>query len=474
MGVHDIFNMLIKWTVPVILFMTACLALFLICYKLFYQKLLLGKRKISWPRFILVILLLGYLFLVFVITTLSRGGNYSGQINLNLISGYLDVWNSWSSTSFLLLVYNIAMLMPLGFMLPLISLKFRTWKAALFSALIYTTFIEVFQLISHRGIFELDDLVHNIIGAIAGYLIIKIFLDYKNEKKFRKSTMIKDAIIPMFYVCLFGGAILAYNLQEFGNMSIRPSQGTDISGVSISCEVDLTKNRSEVPIYYNVNANQPKRAFNIISVLQRTINLPQIHRIGNNGENKQYEFLRDDNVTSSLIYFKGDGTWWLSDDNTADIDSKATDADTRNKIEKMLKENSFIPANAILECDQNGTFRWDASAVDPTRMKKDFLNGMVMVDVTASGKISMLHYGLTENKYVRQVQTISPMEAFKKVMNGEFDSYRPYVSGDKIKITEMQMRYMYDSKGYYQPVYEFTGSLNSEEGACNIMIPALP
>jgi glycopeptide antibiotics resistance protein len=407
-------------------------------------------------------------------TTLSRGGNYSGQINLDLISGYLDVWNSWSSTSFLLLVYNIAMLLPLGIILPLLSPKFQTWKAVLFSAFIFTAFVEVFQLISHRGIFELDDLVHNTIGAMAGYLLVKVFLDYRNEKKLRKSTVIKATIIPILYACLFAGAILAYNLQEFGNMSIRPSEGTDMSDVSVSCEVSLYEDRSEVPIYYNVNANQPKRALNIIMVLQRTIGLPKLERTGNDGANKQYVFVKADNVKYFLTYFKRDGTWWLSGDNTADIDSKATDADTRNKIEKILKETSFIPENVILECDQNGTFRWDAAKVDPTRMKKDFLNGTVMVDVALSGEISSIFYGMTENRYVRQVQIISPVEAFEKVKKGEFDSYNPYVKGDKIKITDMQIQYMYDSKGYYQPVYEFTGSLNGEEGACNIMIPALP
>ncbi|WP_181646115.1 VanZ family protein [Paenibacillus anseongensis] len=476
MGVNDIFSMLLRWIVPAVLFIGAITVGFLILYKLIYRKFLQGNKKVSWTKFILSILLTGYLFIVFAITTLSRSANFDNQFNLNLISGFLDVWNNWSLTSFLLLVYNLVVLSPLGILLPFISRKFQSIKNIFLFSVGFTLLIESYQWVTHRGIFELDDLVHNTIGALSGYLIIKLILSYKQESKIRYNSIISAAIIPFFYACLFVGAIFSYHSQEFGNMSIRPSIGTDMSNVSVSSQIALSQESRLLPIYYDVNANQPELALNIISKLQRSIPLPLVKSSGRDGDNKQYSFEITNDSSYHLTYFTREGTWSLFDE-LVDTTKELTDEATGQKIEHLLKENSFIPSDAELKIDQNGTFRWDAPNVDPSEYSKDFLNGMVMVDVTDTGKISNLSFDLIENKFIRNAQVISPSDAFEKIKKGKFDSYnsrKPYRMGDQIKITGMKLMYQYDSKGYYQPVYEFDGSLNDEVSRFSVRIPALP
>ncbi|MDR6550213.1 glycopeptide antibiotics resistance protein [Paenibacillus qinlingensis] len=475
MGVTDIPYMLMRWAVPALWFVAACIVVFLVSYTLIYQKLLHGVKKISWIKFSLAVLLLGYLFMVFSLTILNRGTSADKEINLNLTSSYLDVWNTWSNTSFLLLVYNIAMLFPLGILLPLVSPKFQSLKAILCISLSFTLGIETFQWITHRGIFELDDLVHNTLGALAGYLIMNAILDITYAKQINKRSLLSAAIIPLFFVCLFGGARVVYHAQEFGNMGIRPAIGTNMSNVTVSSQITLSPNSSMLPIYYDENANQPELALKIISKLQHSIPLPLVQSSGRDGDNLQYSFGKTKDSAYYLNYFLRTGTWTMYDD-IADHNQKRTDETTGHNVEQILKDNAFIPSDADLKLDPNGTFRWDAPSVEPSTLSKDFSHGVVMVDVESSGQISSLMYGVFKNKYIRQVQVIAPAAALEKIKKGEFDSYNtrtPFTPGTQIKITEMNIIYLYDSKGYYQPVYQFEGSVNDEVGKFSVSIPAL-
>lgn len=46
-----------------------------------------------------------------------------------------------------------------------------------------TIFIEVLQLISKRGIFEIDDIINNTLGCMIGYGIVMIFLLFSKRNK---------------------------------------------------------------------------------------------------------------------------------------------------------------------------------------------------------------------------------------------------------------------------------------------------
>ena len=102
-----------------------------------------------------------------------------------------------------------------------------------------------------------------------------------------------------------------------------------------------------------------------------------------------------------------------------------------------------------------------------------FKDGMIMISNSTSKDIQSLYYGITNNKYVRDVEIISPKDAFEKVKKGNFYSYNPYNFGDEIEITNYEISYMYDSKGYFQPVYMFMGSVNGEKDTFSAVIPAL-
>ena len=104
--------------------------------------------------------------------------------NLNLQPGaeierFLRVWNDplYHRAAVVNLVGNVVMFIPLGFGLPWANAPLRRfWKTLLVSAGIIIL-VETIQLITLLGHCDVDDLILNLIGVSAGYLLY--FLFYK-------------------------------------------------------------------------------------------------------------------------------------------------------------------------------------------------------------------------------------------------------------------------------------------------------
>lgn len=75
---------------------------------------------------------------------------------------------------------NLTMLMPLGFMLPM--MRKVTVKQIFVTALCFSCFIELTQFITGRGLMEFDDVFNNTVGAVIGYLIYNGVRSKVNEK----------------------------------------------------------------------------------------------------------------------------------------------------------------------------------------------------------------------------------------------------------------------------------------------------
>lgn len=69
------------------------------------------------------------------------------------------------------IVANSIMLLPLGILLPLWIKKANSPKKTAIAGLILSMVIELIQLITTRGLFEIDDLFHNTLGAFIGGFI---------------------------------------------------------------------------------------------------------------------------------------------------------------------------------------------------------------------------------------------------------------------------------------------------------------
>ena len=142
--------------------------LFLITGVLLIQ---LKRGKLKKIQFFAGVALYIFLSIVFASTVFTRT---PGKRMYEL----LPFW-SWRRVifehDFMLLeenLLNILLFFPIGGLLKLCSKKIK-WKHAAAIGLGISAVIELSQLILCRGWFEWDDMIHNMLGCVCGYLIVK-------------------------------------------------------------------------------------------------------------------------------------------------------------------------------------------------------------------------------------------------------------------------------------------------------------
>ena len=133
------------------------------------------KNKITKKQMFFSILFFLYILHVYGSTVFSR---LPGKriYKLELFWSWKEIISSMT-TSFLkyelLLenILNVIMLLPIGIFLPLVCGKKINWKIGLFIGFCISFSIEFMQLTLCRGMFDVDDIIHNSLGFLIGILI---------------------------------------------------------------------------------------------------------------------------------------------------------------------------------------------------------------------------------------------------------------------------------------------------------------
>lgn len=116
---------------------------------------------------------------------------------------------------------NIVMFFPLGLLISALWER-NTWQTALI-ALIASLWIELLQLVFHLGCFELDDIVHNTLGA---YLGCRLALAWKLRcppPSGVRSAMVVCLSALVFLAAGYGARELRqYEMRAFAALSDRP------------------------------------------------------------------------------------------------------------------------------------------------------------------------------------------------------------------------------------------------------------
>ncbi len=119
----------------------------------------------AFLRIILFALLSFYLSYVVYLTLSGREAGSRDGINLDLFStvfvnGRISVHG----------IENILLFIPFGILIPILWKFFRKGYRLVILALFASVLIETVQLLTHRGFFELDDMLLNTFGAWLGYV----------------------------------------------------------------------------------------------------------------------------------------------------------------------------------------------------------------------------------------------------------------------------------------------------------------
>lgn len=107
----------------------------------------------------------------------------SNLIPLHTVKSYIKAYEIGTVSSTVVLfniVGNILIFVPMGILLPLLTPLKKAMPFLITSALTVTS-IELIQLITGLGRLDVDDLILNLIGALVGYTVYRVFAAVKKR-----------------------------------------------------------------------------------------------------------------------------------------------------------------------------------------------------------------------------------------------------------------------------------------------------
>lgn len=81
---------------------------------------------------------------------------------------------SWDDRLFLQAICNVIMFIPFGLLLPSASQKKTTLIKVIVAGFLLAVLIETMQFVLQKGYAELDDVLHNTLGALIGGMIVYV------------------------------------------------------------------------------------------------------------------------------------------------------------------------------------------------------------------------------------------------------------------------------------------------------------
>ena len=206
--------------------------IFFIIIKYIYRKLRHKKCDSIW-QMVISICLFGILciYLSYLISlTLSgrEAGSRSNKINLELF-GTFSTDGSISKNA----AENVLLFIPFGILVPLMGHFFKRWWNLTLLAFISSMLIELTQLITARGYFEVDDIVLNTLGALLGYMAFSVcyhsYIDIKkkteiplnkHEIQINRVTLFVIQLLPVILVTMMIFRFSGDNAEESSALSL--------------------------------------------------------------------------------------------------------------------------------------------------------------------------------------------------------------------------------------------------------------
>ncbi|WHY86776.1 VanZ family protein [Neobacillus novalis] len=435
--------------------------IFFIGYFIVYKKLLRGKKRLSKKQLLFGGLFTGYVIMVIGVTFLNRGSNFQGGMELSFLSSYREAWYSFSVRHWQFVYLNIFMFVPFGILLPLLQSRYRRAIWTIGAALLFTLSIETFQLMTGYGIFEVDDLFNNLLGAIIGYGIIMGSISIK-AKGIKRSFFYFS---PLLLVVILSGSMFTYYyLKEFGNLSIVPNHRTNMTNATITIDVQLADRKTTAPIYRAPSYTKAAADEFVLGFFKR-MNLDTSNMEDNSYPDEGVYWIRDEK--SYNIWFRFlDGSYRYTD--FSSFDEKPKDIDEETLKDNLTKFGIDIPQDAYFKKVETGTFEW---TVDKKIIENQLIDGSLTVNYYNDDTVKGIDNQLITYDKVRDVQIKSEQEAYKEILDGKFNHYSENKMINTLHIHKIDVSYYLDSKGYYQPVYAFHSTVDGMD--MTILIPGI-
>lgn len=137
----------------------------------------MADRKNRRKSLVVMLLFIGYLSFLLSVTLFTHNYYTYGQSSNLLIFSSVRLMLMSGNGGLILknVIGNIALFIPLGILLPLLIEKKQTFRWLLLFAVLFSLVIEVCQFLFAARIFDVDDIMLNVVGAMTGRLILAGF-----------------------------------------------------------------------------------------------------------------------------------------------------------------------------------------------------------------------------------------------------------------------------------------------------------
>lgn len=464
--------------------------LFYVGYKLVYQKVLKGEKRLTGAQIFLGFVTVGYACVVFGAVFLSRGRFY-GAADLHLFSSWREAWNDMGSGLFRNNILNILLFVPLGFLLPFYGNTFKKMHKVVLIGFLTTLIIECAQYVTKMGIFEVDDLFDNTLGVLLGYCIFGIGSSIRRKKP----IFLAGYLLPFLILTATGfGMYVKYEHQELGNLSLEYNYKVNMKHVQVETEIELSEERESRPVYFAKTLSEPETralAESIFEKLGVKLDEKEADIYDESAlyysENRKYSvwvnYLGGSYSYTDFSYFpereaeetasdREDAEGQAETEEGADVEEQAEteeNAVSREEIEAALRKLGIeVPEDVDFWKENNG-FVFSADMLEKNGV---LLNGRLACSDYWDGKLKDVRNYLVEYEAGNEKEVLSPKEAYQKILDGKFryDTYNG--KPERIVVEDVEISYALDSKGYYVPIYVFRGKINGQE--TEISVRAIP
>ena len=471
MRITDIIRLGITYLIPGLILAAIVVLGFAVGYFLVYKKILKGKKHIKAGTVAVCVMLMVYLMMVIGATMLSRPSAVFGTQKIQMLFySYRDAWVNWKAASWRAIILNYVMFIPLGILLPLLGKIFRKGYVCYLAGFLFSAFIELVQLCTHRGLFEFDDLLGNTVGTMIGYGIFT-FGSYvlsgikKVDKKPALMHMILCQIPVILTILLFSMIFIQYSVKELGNNSFVAVKKYNMDRVAVNNNIIPGECVHSMPIYKakvlsvkeaEAKGREVMNSFGLNVDESRTIVYDEtliMYSAGDGGNSIWIDYLGGKyTLTFPGVFFTEDGK-----------ESRpligASEEEVRNAVPFM------IPADAFFTEQENGMYEF---TVGLHESGEDIQSGTLRCNLYHDVGVGRIENRILDLNRYKDFETYDINEALEQIYAGRWSYYKDI---SEMTIESYRIDYSLDSKGFYQPDYVFSCILDGVQE--EIHIPAI-
>lgn len=424
------------------------------------------NRSFPWKKVLVSIMLVGWAGLT-VFATLFRNEPGFRQWNFHLFLAWREAWNQFTLQVWLNVLLNIALFVPLGILLPILARVFRKWYGMLSAGFGLSMAIELSQLILARGIWDVDDLFTNTLGAMVGWGVMMLILTVREGGFRRKKLCLAYLSIPAAFTFALAAIFIGYSVKPYGNLPDAPIVTANLDAVQWELDFTLADTPSTAPVYEAGRLNKNSAEQFGAEFAEKT------------GIVFEDTYYYDDTIIFAN-HFSGDflnlnqrdGTWeyQIGQEKTPVFEEPPSDIRSEEIIGALLDLGISFPEEAqfIIDLSEESEFCTASYMADFIPIGDAMLYGTINCRLRfENGKTELdeIDYDMVALSPCREESIRTPAQAVDELYHGRsFEGVLlEHLAVKEIKILSCDLDWMADTKGFYQPVYCFTLQIAEQE-----------